>query len=220
MKLRILAALCGLLSFSHLSAETFRYHETTGTEVSEPAVNISWNDALGVYEFSSDDRYGGIDHRMKLNADFSAREWTSTLKDGSIITYSREGDSLLVRGRLSGAEVGESRKIDRSPWFASLEFGLGEFIRSGKKDISFWVIMQDKFKIYKMTASRLGKEDVPVNGNITEAVRVRVTVDGVPAVFFSYSFWFAEPDGLFLRFEGTNGKPGTPKTITQFMRKE
>jgi hypothetical protein len=44
-------------------------------------------------------------------------------------------------------------------------------------------------------------------------LRIHLTLPGILAPFWKSDYWFALPEGVFFRFKGTSGPPGSPMII-------
>lgn len=217
MRLRPLLLLV-LLSFP-LSAQIYRYSETTSNLTIQQTVTVTRNDSGG-YLITAIDAETGDTDTMTLDSHCAALVWVTKAKDGSTISYRRSGNSILVEGVQHGVSVSKTVAIDALPWYGSTDFGIGDFVRSKQATGGFWVINPDTLKATKMSVNVIGKNTVPYLGNQIDTVKIRVTAAGVPAIFFNLLYWYRPTDGLLIHFEGAMGPPGTPKTTTQLISEE
>jgi hypothetical protein len=209
-----------LAVLSYGFAQDYYYNETTAEKTAELVYRNFWTDnhvLVGFYIYSP---FMEQAHEIFLDKEFATVQWTNTKSDGTVDVYSREGDTITADVIRNGKPRKVQREIDDSPWYASMEYGLGQFFRSGKQSVQFWNILPENLKAYKMTAEVLSTEMLDLNGVPTETLRVLVTINGIPAVFFHFMYWFRETDGFFVRFEGAKGRPGTPLTTMVFNRIE
>jgi len=209
-----------LLFGTALFAQNYFYHETTANEEAELVYKYYVNDTIHKDEFIIYSPITKQTHQITLDDKFATIKWENTKKDGTVDVYSRDGNSIVIEAIRDGKKVNVVRDITNDPWYASMEFGLGQFFRNGKKTVEFWNILPDNLKAYKMKAEIQSIESIKVSGNLTETMKVQVTINGIPALFFHFSYWFRVSDGLFVRFEGAKGRPGTPTTIMEFIRIE
>ncbi|MDA3851288.1 MAG: hypothetical protein PF447_08425 [Spirochaetaceae bacterium] len=212
--MKTLTILCVLMVLSQeITAQTCWYQSTTGQNTSILVYETYRNKEGELIDLFYHDSLSAENHHFELAADGSTREWLITHSDGTQRRFVREEDTLVVN------ESGETRAFDSAPWFGSIETGLSEMTRRGITDLDFWILDPDNLEVRKLSARVRGDEIIELNGESIEVLRIRVTVKGVPAIFYSVTFWFRESDGVFIQFEGRNGPPGTPLTAT-FLTKE
>lgn len=207
-----------LLIGTTLFAQNYYYHETTANEEAELVYKYSVNNTLHQDEFIIYSPITKQTHQIILDEKFATVKWINTKEDGTVDVYSRVGNSIVIEAIRDGKKVNVKREINKDPWYASMEFGLGQFFRNGKKTVEFWNILPENLKAYKMKAEIQSIETVKISGIPIETMKVQVTINGIPAVFFHFLYWFRVSDGLFIRFEGAKGRPGTPKTIMEFIK--
>ena len=126
----------------------------------------------------------------------------------------REGDLIRIRGTFRGKPVDKEVDIDDDVWFNKLDHGLSAFAVSDRQEISFWVLkLLSDLDPIKMTAEKEGVERIKVGGKSYEAVKVKLVLDHfILSKLWSAQCWYRTSDGLFLRYQGANGRPGTPVT--------
>ncbi len=146
------------------------------------------------------------------DASGSTFEWRMK-KDRTDITARREADWIRLTGMVNGQRLDKKLQIDDAPWYQPLSFSLRAFTLSGKTEVEFWTIRPDKLTPVKLRAEKDGVDTVPVGDGPETAQRVRVCVSsGIMSYLWSCCYWFRLEDGVFLKYEGTHGPPGTPKT--------
>lgn len=205
-----LIALCPALSW----AITFRYVETCGKLAGENLVTLTKDEATGLVTLDARDGALGESHLIVADATGKSVSWTYRLATGEVRVFSRSGNKIAMS--VNGATPVETAgKLDGDPWFASPDFSLAPFVASGESEILFWTVNPANGKAFKMKGSRKGSETLSINGKKERAVKVEVTAENVPAVFFSMHYWFREADSVFLRFAGTRGGPEAPKILLE-----
>ncbi len=217
MRKFVLAAAVVLLC-QGLFAEQYHYSEKTAADQAELVYKFQTNTELGLCGFTVYSPITKQTHQIDMDKNFATLKWINTKADGSVDTYTRDGNKLTAEVVRNGKKVKVTRTIDEMPWYASMEFGLGQFFRGGKNSVQFWNIHPETLKAHRMTAEIIAREKIDVNGTSTPVMKVRVTINGIPALFFNFLYWFREEDGLFVRFEGAKGPPGTPKTTMTFVK--
>ena len=132
----------------------------------------------------------------------------------------REGELIRISGTFHGKPVEKEVDIDEDVWFNKLDHGLSAFAISDQQKISFWVLkLLSDMDAMKMIAEKEGVERVDVGGRSYEAVKVKLVLDHfILSKLWSARCWYRLSDGLFLRYEGANGRPGTPVTTIELQK--
>ncbi|MGD8854352.1 MAG: hypothetical protein PVI28_18415 [Gammaproteobacteria bacterium] len=141
-------------------------------------------------------------------------EWRVRQGDREI-TARRTGNIIHLEQTRGVDTVREDLQIDESPWFQPLSYALGRFSQSQLKSVVFWTIRPDSIDAVKLKASRLEEEPVTTRAGRFIARKVSIALSGFLSRFWHAHYWFRNTDGLFLRYEGVNGLPGTPATTIQ-----
>jgi hypothetical protein len=118
--------------------------------------------------------------------------------------------------------VGERRRADqheacRNPIRGAVRWIPPFVLSEGAGPLSFWVVDSSTGDAHRLSVQKGGREPIVVAGTRVEAVRLKMTVPGLPVLFWSAPWWFRASDGTFLRFEMAQGMPGTPKTILELI---
>ncbi len=190
----------------------FDYLEKTGNK----SVKIVWRlekqkDAV----ILSSDRSSGQTNVYKSDSSYANLQWQS--KDQSQntdFTAKREKDHILVSGLLGGEQINKKVRIDKAPWYQSLSFSLTSLAKSDNQSCLFWVLRPDDLEPVKMKARKLTVESIKAGGKSVEAQKIKVVLAGFKSMFWHGLYWYRKDDGIFMRYEGTKGPPGTPVTIT------
>lgn len=154
-----------------------------------------------------------------LNPDFTTKTWEYRDKEQNTkLVAEKNGAVIQVKGRVKGKEISREFKIGNRPWYQAVNLSFGVFVLSGKDRQEFW-IMQN-LKGYNMVAIRDKEEILQVNGQDVAAVKVRMTLTGWVSRFWNVYYWFRKSDGLYLRYEGANGSPGTPVTVIELVNED
>lgn len=190
-----------------LRAEHHEYIEQTADQTTI----FHWDLAPGepVTVISSEE---AADYVNICDASGSTLEWRMK-NDHTDITARREANQIRLTGMVNGQRLDNVLQIDAAPWYQPLSFSLRAFVLSGKTEVEFWTIRPDRLTPVKLRAEKDGVDAVPVGGGPETAQRVRVCVSsGIMSYLWSCCYWFRLDDGVFLKYEGTHGPPGTPKT--------
>lgn len=132
-----------------------------------------------------------------------------------VVTAERVGNTIRIKDTRNRDSVQREVRIDKAPWFQPLSYALGRFSRSHRDSVVFWTIRPDNLKVVKLRATNLGKEEARTQTGLVPARKVSITLDGFLSHFWEAHYWFRQSDGLFLRYEGVNGLPGTPRTTIE-----
>lgn len=132
----------------------------------------------------------------------------------------RQENTIVFKGSKQGRAVERNIAIDGLPWYQPLSFSLRNFLRSQKNSVEFWMVRPDQLELVKMRATRQFLETIAVNNREEKAVRIEVRLTGLLSGLWSCQYWFREEDGVFLKYEGVHGPPGTPKTVIQLLGRQ
>ncbi len=196
-------------------AQEYRYLQTIGKDRSFQTVTIRPDASGAALSVVLKDSGFAETHTFTLASDLSTLRWVYEYPDGRSAVFTRKGNGIRSEGYLPGKHPESEAEIDEAPWYAVIGMGLGRFVRDGEMKASFWTVNPDNGKAYKMAARRRGGETIVRDGRPVPAIKVTVSVSGVPAAFYATEYWFRESDGVLLRFEGTSRGPGSPKTILE-----
>ena len=179
---------------------------------------INRDDENGTRQVEKHDPVTGAVHRFILDERGGTVSWQITFHDREVL-FARDGLTVISTEKLSGNNDAKPITIDESPWFGAIPEGLQPFVIDGSKKMEFWTIDPATHKPYRMVAKRGKNGDIIVQGMTERAIPVTVSPAGVPAIFFSMKFWYRESDGMFLRYEGKAGGPGSADVITELLQK-
>ena len=129
----------------------------------------------------------------------------------------KDGRNVILKGISGDKVIDEAIKLDDSPWKQSMSYSLSEFALGDEEKIEYWIIRLDKFKGEKMQAENAGTEVITIKGTQFNTVKVEISAAGLRSRFWSGHYWFRASDGLFLKYEGWNGLPGSTKTIIELL---
>ncbi|MBN1869542.1 MAG: hypothetical protein JW847_03080 [Candidatus Omnitrophica bacterium] len=120
-------------------------------------------------------------------------------------TGERRQNSVFIRGQYRGEKIEKTMPIDGRPFYYNPKIGLTAFVRSGKKQATFWGFQNRELKVYPMRATNGGPDMVSVNDRSVEAVKVYWTVDDFRSAFFKRTYWFRKSDGIFVKQKSEGG---------------
>jgi hypothetical protein len=196
-----------------MAQETKYYVEQTADEV---VTLRSWEQPVADgYILRSEADTGDV-HIVAANRALETLWWQFLSSERSISYQARrEGDQIVVEGELDGETVQAEFPIPDAPWYQSVEKSLEPFVLSGRERIRFMVIQPYDVEPFVMVARARETETVEAGDETYEAVHVVVSPEGFASLFYRVHYWFRASDGLFVRYEGTRGPPGTPKTVVE-----
>lgn len=196
---------------------TNEYKITIGEEVYYSTFSTSISDSLILYVY----KHEAEEQINYYNLDGTTYKFTykDSIQD---INWSvtKDGDNIILKGNSGEKIIDKIVKIDEEPWKQSMSYSLSEFALGNKEKIEFWIIRLDKFKGEKMQAEKSDTEDITINDKLYHTVKIKISAVGARSMFWHGHYWFGVSDGLFLRYEGLNGLPGSTKTIIELQKME
>jgi hypothetical protein len=189
--------------------EVYHYKEVTGDSVTEVAWRLR-KGATYVLTYTSP----AEQHVTTTGHDYDTRRWQLTVENGQTnFLAERTGQTILVRGTFKGTPIDKRLEVDESPWYQATSLSLRQLVTSGDSERVFWTIRMDTLTAHKIKAIKKGIEFIESGGSRKELLRIRLTLPGLLAPFWKSDYWFALPEGIFFRFKGPSGPPGSPMTI-------
>jgi hypothetical protein len=188
-----------------------RYHETTGSESEVIDYRIERSGLFVVTCTEADER-----RRVVCAESGLTHEWSLKQMDKDI-TARLENGQIKVSGVVEGRPVDKAFPEGNLPWFQLLSFSLRSFAQSDENSVLFQFLRPDNLSIVKLEAKKNGNATISMSGQEVAACHIRVSPPWPFSVFWQGNYWFRASDGLFLRFEGVNGPPGTKKTVVQLV---
>ena len=213
-QLIILSLICGLTSFPAHAAtlESYRYTETTGKSEED----IRWCvDKSGPIRLLYQGK--GETHITQTDESSATVLWKMKKKSEKTSLHARRHPYVItIRGRWKGNPISRVLPVDDAPWYQATSWSLRAFVLSSKKEICFWTVRIDTLEVHKIKAIKEHRDILNVNGVNEDAVEVGLRLKGLMALFWKSSYWFRASDGVFLRFEGPSGPPGTPDIVVEY----
>lgn len=214
------AAICLLLSFGAmpLAAATARtawlYQENTGWQVKKfqwQHASFADREVITVHEENG----VFVNHCDRTGRTLS---WQFRQGESTDIEAVRRGNELKITGTMEGRRIDSTHTLDERPWYQPLSFSLRFFLAAGVSETSFWTIRSDTLDVVTMQAKRQGADEVEIAGQSVPALKVEIRRAGLFSSLWHGTFWFREADGLFVRYQGVHGPPGTSETVVQLQR--
>jgi hypothetical protein len=139
--------------------------------------------------------------------------------DGTDFVAERRGDTIVIEGRFKGESVRKTLTVDDAPWYQATSLSLRGLIASNLSELVFWTIRPDTLTPHKIKAVKKETETAASEKNPEELQHIRLRATGMLAPFWKSDYWFTLPRGIFQRFEGPSGPPGSPMTVVTRLEK-
>jgi len=213
-KVFLFVLLLPILLFSEITND---YKIAIGEDIYYSSFSTATTDSLILYIY----RHEAEEQINYYNLDGTTQKFTYKDSINNIdLSAIKDGKSITVIGNAADNIIDKTVKIDEKPWKQSMSYSLSEFALGESEKIEFWIIRMDKFKGVKMQAVKDNIEDITINGKLFHTVKVKISSAGVLSKLWHGYYWYQVSDGLFLRYEGLNGLPGSTKTIIEILEKE
>ncbi|WP_420422607.1 hypothetical protein [Simkania sp.] len=133
----------------------------------------------------------------------------------------RDGPYLFAK-RSDGEQVTQKEfNIGDDFWIQEFDFTFRPFILSTADSLKFYIVHPTKLSLHHMIATKSSRlEQVKVQGETHDAIKVKVTLTGFKKMFWKAELWFERNTGDLLKYMANEG-PNTPMSvITLFSKKE
>lgn len=199
------------------SETTNNYKIAIGEDIYYSSFGIAKTDSLILYIY----RHEAEEQINYYNQNGTTQKFTHKDSANNIdISIIADGRNIILKGISGEKIIDKIIRIDENPWKQSMSYSLSGFALGDKEKIEYWIVRLDKFKGEKMQAEKAGNEDITIKDKEYHAVKVIIRAAGLRSKFWSGLYWFRISDGLFLKYEGWNGLPGSTKTIIELIEKE
>ena len=193
-----------------------RYHYTSATEDRTHDITVTKKKVEGkdILVLEEPKLYS----KHIFNPSTGTEQWSlRDEKSDHNLVAQRTGELIHISGTFRGESVKKAVSIDEDVWFNKLGHGLSSFAVSDQQEISFWVLkLLSDMDAMKMIAEKEGTERIQVGDESYQAIKVKLVLDHfILSKLWSARCWYRASDGLFLRYEGANGRPGTPVTVIE-----
>lgn len=191
--------------------EAHRYTEITGENSQEIQWRLEMDGELTLTSTTANEV-----SVCRMDADLDTRSWQIARKDeDTSLTAERFDGEIHLSGHHAGTPIERRLKIDAAPWYQAGSISLRAFVQSAEAETHFWILRPGKFSAHKLIAVRQGKENLNINGVPISAHKIKVGLTGWKAPFWSAHYWFSAKNGVFLRYQGPSGPPGSPETVVE-----
>ncbi len=128
----------------------------------------------------------------------------------------RQDNSIRIEGTFKGEKLQKTVAIDEDAWINKMDFGLSHFAMSEEETMTYWTLKLADLEPLHFRAEKLGAERLQINGRQVEAIKIKITLKNfLLSKLWSAHLWYRSSDGLFLKYEGAKGRPGTPVTTIE-----
>ena len=145
-------------------------------------------------------------HLTQTNENLETLTWSMDDPAKSIsVKAHRIQNSILLHGKINNETIDKDIQIDDTPWFQATSLSLKEFVISNRNSIEFWTLRVSNLKVYKLKATKVGRQRLKMAGKPTETIKIEMRLTGFRSYLWKSDYWFRANDGLFIRFEGQTG---------------
>ncbi|ABW68670.1 hypothetical protein [Desulfosudis oleivorans] len=154
-----------------------------------------------------------------IDADFATICWeTVRPEENTKVRAERKGNVIRLTGTFQGKTVNREFPIDDKPWYQATTLCFRPFVTSGDEKLEFWILRPSTLEPHRLVARKKGVDRWPVLGEPAEVQQVRIGLPGMLAPLWSGDYWFRKTDGVFVKYEGPNGPPGSPTVVVDLVR--
>lgn len=196
-------------------SEAYKYITTVGDSSEEVRWCIEKSNTIQMLYSTKNEV--SITHTDQALATIQWKKKNSTQK--TAINVQRRGDEIHIKGTFNGSPIDTKVAIDETPWYQATTWSLRNFVLSKDTSKVFWTIRATSLKPYKVVATKLGEETLEGKSGENQAIKVELRIQGLLSHFWKSHYWFRKSDGVFLRFEGVTGLPGSPLAIVRYQGK-
>ena len=192
-----------------LCDETYYYRNITGDTASKIKWELKKTDV-----FTLNYQTATSQDVIITGPDFDTRSWQVINKmEDTCLLAKRVGQTIVMKGRYRGNPIDKTLTVDPNPWYQSTSLSLRGFIASDDSERIFWTIRPGTLTAHKIKATK--QEVLPTDTATGQRslLRIRLSLTGILAPFWKSDYWFSVPEGVFQRFEGPSGPPGSPLTV-------
>jgi hypothetical protein len=149
-----------------------------------------------------------INDEFIVDRDLSLISWRRVCsEDDTDYTSVREGDVLVVQGKINGEAIDKEIELGRKALHIYPKYTLSKFALSGTPKMKLWTMRRDEMKKLPMQAVNKGVKTIVVNGKEVEAIKVYYSITGkLREKYFNHNYYFRKSDGMFIKKEESNGR--------------
>lgn len=194
------------------AVESYRYEEIIGGVVKGIRWCVNKSEPVRLLYQNKEEKY-----ITRTDESSATVEWEMEKKSEDTCLHARrQPRAIVIQGRLKGRRIAKELTIDDAPWYQATSWSLRAFVLSSQDEIRFWTVRNETLEVHKIRAVKKHHEILDLNGKKEDAVQVELRLTGLLAPFWKSSYWFRATDGVFLRFEGPSGPPGSPVMVVEY----
>lgn len=208
---------CMVAVFFSADAQNLIYTSTTEDVVTTQKIFRKDTGDYLLLELREPTKYSG----HYFLADGNTKKWVYQDKsqDHKFVAE-RKGNIIIIVGRFQDKPLHKTVSIDGHTWLNKIDHGLSYFANSPQDEMTFWTLTLSDLEPMQFKAYKEETETVMINGQPVQAQKVKITLKNILlSKLWSAYLWYRVSDGLFLKYEGTTGKPGTPVTVIEMVGK-
>jgi len=133
-------------------------------------------------------------------------------EENSEVTIDQQDSKIVLKGILKGKEIESEFVNDEIKWSQSITYTLHRFMLSDKEQEIFRIFRPDNFKPIEFKAVKGEEDTLQINGTEIPVQKIKLRLNGIKSIFWKGEYNFRIPDGLFIKYKGKNGGPGSPET--------
>lgn len=191
------------------------YVSTTDGERTIQEINKFQKGPYQVVEIQEPQRYS----RHSFCDQGTTEEWIHRDgKENINFVAERKDNTIHINGILKDRKVQKTVSIDEDAWINKIDIGLSKFAMSDQERITFWTLKLSDLEPLRFKAEKIGIENLQINNQEVEAIKLKMTLNNmILSKLWSANLWYRASDGLFLKYEGAKGGPGTPITTIKIV---
>lgn len=206
-----------LILFLAASIQAQSFTERCGNESRRFSYAESMSDGGTTITLIAEDRV----ETCIVDSNSCCMEWSFRSIDGDRdFTAIRAPGFIRVSGTANGKKLERTIRIGDTPWLQFWEYGIRSMISRNEAGMTYVSIdAQKPTETARFSAKTGDQETIGAGERERNALRVSVTIQGLPAVLFTAKMWFRLPDKAFIRSEMPQG-PFAPITIIELCDQE
>lgn len=199
-------------------AQDMEYLKVTGDDKTVQKISISSTADGKVLLFTDSDTYSKHFYAPAGNTQKWQHQDEKEKHDFEAI---RKGEEIHIQGIFQGKDIDKTVEIDKKRWLNKLDHGLSDWVLGEEEELVFWTLkLSSDLDPIEFNAQKVGEESLTVAGTQYQAIKVKLTLDGLLlSKLWSAHCWYDRKSGLFLKYEGTSGGPGTALTTIELSQK-
>ena len=166
------------------------------------------NNIIRLYENGNRKHYTVFDSTLH-----TIRYEFEDIADNSKITAEQAEDKIILSGLLKGKKIYTEQMNDAVKWSQSITYTLSRFSLSDKEEEVFRIFRPDNFEPVIFKAIKTGLDTLEINKRKIPVKKISLRPKGIKSVFWKGEYSFRNTDGLFIKYVGKNGGPGSPETV-------